>query len=145
MVEEIDFDGAGGVAEDARELDVGGARRGIAARMVVRADDGGGRFANGGAEHFARMRERGGGGAGADFDAAKETIFAVQAEHPEFFDLETLGDGLEVGGDEIGAIEEGRFAGLLADDASRDLHDGEELEGLYAADAFQAAKVFFLP
>ena len=81
VVEEIDFDGAGGVAEDARELDVGGARRRIAAGMVVRADDGGGGFANGGAEHFARMRERGGGSAGTDFDAAKETIFPIQAEH----------------------------------------------------------------
>jgi hypothetical protein len=30
-----------------------------------------------------------------------------------------------VAGDEIGAVEEGRFAGLLAEDAAGDLDDGD--------------------
>lgn len=60
VVEEVDVDGFGRIPEKSSHLQVRSAGRGVAARMIVRADNGNRGFANSGAEDFARMRERGG-------------------------------------------------------------------------------------
>jgi len=116
-----------------------------AAGVIVGADDGGGGFADGFAKDFARMGERGAGGAGGDLDAAEEPVFAVEAEHPEFLDGESVGDGEEVLGDDVGAIEERTLGRILGDDTAGDFHDGDELEGLDAADALEPAEVLGRP
>ena len=46
----------------------------------MRADDGDGAFADGGAKDFARMDERAGGGAGSDLDAFEQAVLPVQDE-----------------------------------------------------------------
>ncbi len=145
MIDELDVDGAGGFTELAGDVQIGGAGRGIAAGVIVHADDGAGGFADGGAENFAWVGEGGGGTAGGNFYALEEAVFAVEAEDPEFFHVEAGDERAEVGGDEIGAVEEGSLAGLLADDAVRDLHHGNELEGFHVADSLQAAEIFFSP
>lgn len=113
--------------------------------MVVGANHGGGGFGDRFAEDFARVREGRGRGAGGDLDAAQEAVLSVQTQHPEFLDGKPLGEGLQVGGDEVGAVEERGLAGLLADDAARDLHHGEKLEGFYTADALEFPVVGFSP
>lgn len=141
VVDEGNVDGAGAVAEEAGDLDVGGGRGGIAAGVVVGADDGGGGGAEGLAEHLAGVGEGGGGGAGGDLDAAEEAVAAVEAEDPEFLDLEPGSDGAQVAEDLLGA---GQFRGGgagLAEQAAGELEDGEKLGGLDGADAVEAVEV----
>ena len=52
---------------------------------------------------------------------------------------------LEVGGDQVGAAEDGRFVGRRADRPPRDFHRRDKLERLDAADAPQPAEVGLVP
>lgn len=105
VVEELDLDGVGGGGELAGDLEVGGAGLRVAGGVVVGDDDAGGGASDGFAEDFARVAEAGGGGAGGGFDALDEAEFGVEAEDPEFLDFEACGMGVEVTGDEVGAVE----------------------------------------
>jgi len=145
VVEELDFDRARGGGELTGDLEVGRAGLRVAAGVVVGDDDAGGGTADGFAENFSRVAEAGGGGAGRGFDALDEAEFGVEAENPEFFDFEPRGVGVEVAGDEVGSVEQGRCAGLLAEYAARELHHGEQLEGFDVADPFEASEIGFAP
>ena len=105
------------------------------------ANDRGGRFADGGAKHLAGMGEGGSRRARGDLDPFDKPVLPVETEYPEFFDFEPENDGLEISGDEFGAIKERGFAGLLAHHASGDFHDGDQLERLDPADPFQFLEI----
>src|SRR5258708_23657386 len=80
MVEQLDVDGLGRVADLAGHLHVGGAGRRVAAGVVVDADDGRGALPDGLAEDLAWVGERAGGRAGGDLDLLQGPVLAVQAE-----------------------------------------------------------------
>src|SRR5258708_21186982 len=85
VVEQLDVDGLGGFAELPRHLHVRGARRRVAAGVIVDTDNRGGAVPDGFAEDLARMGQAAGGGAGGDLDLLEQAVLPVQAEHPEFF------------------------------------------------------------
>lgn len=141
VIEKIDADNFGGFAELAGDLNVGRARRGIAARVIVHADQGGGAFANGVSENLARMDQTVGGCPGSDFDALEQTVFPVEAKRPEFFHLQSGDDRLKMFCHEIGSTEDGLIIGLLRQNSPSQLKGGDELQGLDRANAFQPTKV----
>ena len=145
MVDQLDVYRTRGLAELAGHLHVSGAGGGITTGVIVRAGDGAGAFANGRTKDFPRVGEGGGGTAGADLDAFNEPVFPVEAEHPEFFDLEADGERPDVACNQLGTIQERVIAQLLGDDADRDLHDSDQLERFDMTDALELAEVFFLP
>ena len=84
VVEEGYLDGLAGVAEEAGDLEVRGAGGGVAAGMVVCADDPGRGLADRGAEDFARVGEGACGGAGGNLDALDQPVLPIEAEDPSF-------------------------------------------------------------
>ena len=113
--------------------------------MVVNADDGRRRLANRGSEHLPGMGQRSCRGAGRDLDPLAKPVAPVEAERPELLDVQPRSDGRHVLCDEIGAVQDRRLMGRQADRPSRDLHGGDELQGLDPADSPQAPEVGLVP
>ncbi len=112
----------------------------------MHGDEGGGAEFDRLTEDFAAVNEAIGRGAFGDFHPLEQSVFAVEAEHPEALDLGSDGEGPEVAGHLFGAVEDGRFAAvLLFEDALGKLHDGEQLEGLDPADAANLHEVLCGP
>ena len=79
------------------------------------------------------------------FNPFTQTIAAVEAEHPEFFDIEAGGQCIQVRRYQIGAIENQRFGGREADRTPRHFHGSHELEGLYPADSLDTPEIRLVP
>ena len=104
MVNQVDVDCFGGLAQLSGQMEVGRARSGVAAGMIVGANHSGRAFSNRLTEHFPRMGQCGGRGPGAYFHSLQQSIFPIQTKNPEFLDLEPLSDRLEKRTDQIGAV-----------------------------------------
>src|SRR4029079_6376772 len=74
------------VAPPRRELDVLARRRGIARRVVVTEDHGGGRHADERAEHVARLHLYAVEGAARDAELALDAVAHVERHGPELLD-----------------------------------------------------------
>lgn len=127
VVEQIDPKNFGRFAELASDLDVGGAGSGVAAWVVVDADDGGGALTDCFAEDFPRVNETVARGAGGDFAFSNQAVFAVEAKGPEFFDFETVGIRKHVLVYEVGTVEDRLGDGGAVADSAADFDDGDEL------------------
>src|SRR5688572_2833334 len=88
MIEEVDIDRFGRLAELTGEMHVRGAWCRISTGMVVNADYCRGGFADRFTKHFAGMCERRGCRARRHLHATNQPVLAIQAEHPELFDRE---------------------------------------------------------
>lgn len=120
VVLEGDLEEAAGLDELAGDAEVGGAGGRVAGRVVVDAEDSGGRFADGEVVDLAGVDEGAVDGAGSDLGAAEDAVAVVEADDPEFFDGEALGAGLHESVDGLGGEEDGGLADVLADDAGGD-------------------------
>src|ERR1035438_895530 len=78
-------------------------------------------------------------------DPLAQAVAPVHAQHPELLDLEPACGGLEVGGDHVGPVEDGRLAWWEADRPACDLHRSNQLQRLYPADTFQLAEIRLMP
>src|SRR5690606_13882668 len=145
VVEQVDADDRRGFAELARDLDVRAAGRGVAAGVVVRADDRGGAGADRLAVDLARVYEAVAGCAGGDFADLEQAVLAVEAERPELLDLEADDVPLHGREDAFGRVEHGLHGRRDVHDAAADLHDGDELERLDLADALDLAELVVGP
>ena len=145
VVDELDIHRSGSFTKLPGDQDIRCARSWVAAGVIMNANDCAGGLPNGGAKDFTGVGEGCGGSAGTDLHPFDEAVLAIKAEHPEFFHVETNDERSEVSGDEVGAIQQGRLAGLLTDDAEGDLHHRDQLERLDVTDSFEFAVILFLP
>lgn len=126
-------------------FNVGRARAGVAARVVVDANDSAGSIANRFPEDFSWMNQAVAGRSGSDFAGTNEAVFSIEAKGPELFDFKSnclrahefeyafrrIEDGVDV----VGARQ----------DASADLNYGHQLESLYFSDAFEFPEFVVVP
>ncbi len=91
------------------------------------------------------MDQAAGRGAGGDLDTLDESVLAVEAERPEFFDRQARHERLEMREDQFRPVQQGRLARALPQDAAGNLHHRDKLQRLDAPDAFQPAVVGFGP
>jgi len=113
--------------------------------MIMGHGDCAGRQADRFAKNLARMRETRRGRPRCGFHALDEPALRVQAQHPQFLDGQTLDVGMQIRGDQIRPVEQRRFAGLLAEHATRHFHHGQKLQRLDAPDAFEPAVIRLAP
>ena len=113
--------------------------------MIVDTCHRGGALANRRPEYLTRVHEGGRGGTRRYFDPSSQSVAPVQAENPEFLDLEAVCGRFHVGRDDVRTVEKGSLALRLLADPPEDVHDRDELDGLDPADSPEAAEFGLVP
>jgi len=108
--------------------------------MIVGADYRRRRITNRGAIHLARMRDCGRCGAGRDLDLLQQPILYIDAQDPEFFDIQSSRRRREMCRHRVRPVQEWCHRLRAEHHPACEFSRRGELRSLEVADAFQATE-----
>ena len=113
--------------------------------MIVHHDDGACSDLDRFFKHLPWVHEAGRGRAFGDFNTFNQSIFTIEAECPEIFDVFAGDECAEVAGDDAGRVEDRFHRVVFSQYTAGKVHDGHELQRFDGADAFDGSKVGSAP